>query len=116
VLCRVGDAPVDPRAHELVSTVGAHALELSADEHDRAAALVSHVPYVLARSLVRRLGERPDAEPLASEGWKRLTRSAMGDEAMWRDVLTSNGDCIADELDALRDALADVAGWLRRHG
>lgn len=101
------------RVHELARAVGATPRTMEAAEHDRAAALVSHLPYVLARSLVRRLGERPDAGPLAAAGWRRATQGAAGDEAMWRDILETNAGAIADELDALRDALGDVAAWLR---
>lgn len=115
VTCPVpGHEAMVGRAVELARAVGATALTMDAREHDQAAALVSHLPYVLARSLTRRLDERPEALPLAAAGWRRATQAAQGDEGMWRDILETNARPIADELDALRESLGDVSAWLRQ--
>jgi prephenate dehydrogenase len=86
---------------------------MPADVHDRAAALVSHVPHVLAHVLVRCLAGRPDAQPLAAEGWRRFTAGAGADPAIWSDILATNGDSIAEELDVLSDVLASESRRLR---
>jgi prephenate dehydrogenase len=88
-------------------------IELEAEPHDRAAALASHLPYVVAQALVHRIADREDAKSLAAAGWRRATQGAHMDPVMWRDILLTNGGPIAAELEALRDSLDGVARALR---
>jgi prephenate dehydrogenase len=76
-------------------------------------ALVSHVPYVLATALVDRLATKPFAASITAAGWQRITAGAGGDEVMWRDILATNGDSIAEELEALSNVLAARAAEIR---
>lgn len=112
-----GDAVA--RGAELAAAVGARPLQLSAEEHDRAAALTSHLPYVVAQALVHvvaeRATQRPGADRLAASGWARATEAASGDVAMWRDVLTTNAAPIVDAIDVLRAELGELATTLREH-
>src|SRR5512143_2624241 len=57
-------------ARALVAAVGAEAIELDAETHDRAVAAISHVPYLLSAALVNTVAAADDAnaEQLASTG------------------------------------------------
>ncbi|HVU03354.1 MAG TPA: prephenate dehydrogenase/arogenate dehydrogenase family protein [Polyangiaceae bacterium] len=107
----------DPDATELVERlvrgVGAEPVRLTAEEHDRAVALTSHVPQVLASALAV-LAESRHAGVAAGPGFESATRVAGGGEAMWRDILASNADEISVTLDALGDELSLVARGLKR--
>lgn len=93
-----------------VSKVESLALELSAApmatspaEHDRAVALVSHVPQLVSSLLAARLvGAAPEDVALAGQGLRDTTRIAASDPKLWLQILDSN----ADEVSAVLKALA----------
>jgi prephenate dehydrogenase len=107
------DADAVERVERLVRGVGADPFRLTAVEHDRAVALTSHVPQVLASALAV-LAESRDASIAAGPGFESATRVAGGGEAMWRDILATNADEVSAVLDALGAELATVARGLRR--
>ena len=91
--------------------VGMTVLAMTPQDHDRLLAESSHLPHVAAAALVRTLGE--GAEPLVGTGWTGTTRIASGDPVVWRDILTTNADAVAqavaryqEGLEAFRRALA----------
>ncbi len=94
-------------ALRLVQLVGSHALTLSASEHDRAVAITSHVPQLLASALL--VGARSiGAAAAAGPAFAGATRVAGGPEAMWRDIFATNGDEIASALGELMGVLDAV--------
>jgi prephenate dehydrogenase len=107
----------DPDALALVEgfarAVGAEPHLLTAEEHDRAVALTSHVPQVLA-SVLAVLAEARGARFAAGPAFHSATRVAGGGESMWRDILATNADEVSCALDAVRDELDMVARALRR--
>src|ERR1700690_437794 len=64
----------------LVNSIGAHAISLSAEQHDQAVAVISHLPYLLSVGLVATTQQaaRSDATPweLASSGFRDTSRLA----------------------------------------
>jgi len=109
----------------MIATVGARTLRLEAGQHDRIAALTSHVPYAVGQALLHALASRAREDPttaaLAAGGFDSATRVARGgDLAMWRDILLTNGrevvdalDLVTDELNELRRLLSDEDGLTR---
>ncbi len=71
---------------------------MSPAEHDRAVALVSHLPHILSAALA----ESTPAEmlPVAATGWGSVTRLADGDAALWRKILLENRVHVLQALDA----------------
>ncbi|MFI9812719.1 prephenate dehydrogenase [Saccharothrix variisporea] len=95
---------------ELVALCGAAPLEMDADEHDRAVALVSHVPHVVASALAAALrGAGPDVLALTGRGALDTTRIAAGDPELWRQVLGDNARHVARELVEVATSLSWVA-------
>lgn len=100
----------------LVQALGSIPVELSPREHDRAVAVVSHLPHLAAAALVNTFSTSPVREvagPLAAGGFKDTTRIAAGKPGMWKEILFANrGELIGvlDEflniLQAYKQALA----------
>jgi prephenate dehydrogenase/chorismate mutase len=99
---------------QFVTALGARAVRLGADEHDRLLALTSHLPHALANLLMRRVaagGE--EALGFAGASLREMTRVAGANPTMWADIFVENGDLIADALSAHRSELGDVERALR---
>lgn len=86
----------------LVEACGAVCVEMDAAEHDRAVALVSHVPQLLSTSLA---GELTDADEqqvrVSGQGLRDMTRIAASDAELWTDILSANSGPVVDVLDDL---------------
>jgi prephenate dehydrogenase len=77
--------------------------QLSAEEHDRVFAAVSHLPHLLAYALVDDIAAKPHADLLfqyAASGFRDFTRIAGSSPEMWRDISLANRDALLTELDA----------------
>jgi prephenate dehydrogenase len=107
------DADAVELVQSFVSKMGANTLRLSADEHDRAVALTSHVPQLLASALAV-LADNRQAEFAAGPAFQSATRVAGGGESMWRDILATNADEVSGALEALTSELDGVVRALRR--
>jgi prephenate dehydrogenase len=97
-----------------VGALGARAVRLDPDEHDRLLAVTSHLPHALANLLMRaaaRAGE--DALGYAGASLREMTRVAGANPSIWADIFVDNGDLIAAALGELGDELADVERALR---
>ncbi len=103
------------RAREVVRLCGADLFVLSAERHDEAVALVSHVPQVVATLMAARL-RAADAElvSLAGQGVRDVTRIAASDAALWTEILEANASVVLPVLDALAADLERVRVALKR--
>lgn len=82
---------------------GARVSELTAEEHDRVFAAVSHLPHLLAYALVHDLAGRDNSDQLfgfAAGGFRDFTRIASSHPEMWRDICLANRQALLQELDA----------------
>ncbi|HEY0375551.1 MAG TPA: prephenate dehydrogenase [Pyrinomonadaceae bacterium] len=103
---------------EAVERIGARARLLTAGEHDRAMAIVSHAPQLLASALAAAVREREDAAALcglAGEGYRDMTRLASSPWPVWRDILATNSSEVADAVDALAAKLSAAGAELREY-
>ncbi|MEJ1086709.1 prephenate dehydrogenase [Microbacterium sp. Mu-80] len=116
VVCRDGETRASDLAlvEALALDVGAMPLEMTPQEHDRAVALTSHVPQVVASLLAGRLAEADEGSlRLAGQGVRDTTRIAASAPELWVQILGANAEPVVDVLDALADDLRDVAEALR---
>ncbi|MEO8754648.1 MAG: prephenate dehydrogenase/arogenate dehydrogenase family protein [Casimicrobiaceae bacterium] len=97
------------RVASLWRTCGARVSTLDPRRHDAVFAAVSHLPHVLAFTLVAELAGRPDAAAYfdhAASGFRDFTRIAAGSPEMWRDIALANRDALLGEIDRYGDELA----------
>jgi prephenate dehydrogenase len=96
------------RVATMWQTCGALVTTLEPQRHDAVFAAVSHLPHVLAFTLVAELAARPDAAAYfdhAASGFRDFTRIAAGSPEMWRDIALANRDALLAEIDRYGDAL-----------
>jgi prephenate dehydrogenase len=96
--------------------MGARVRVTPAAEHDRALALVSHLPQLASGALAATVEALPDADALkglAGAGFRDVTRLAASPWSVWRDILATNSSEIADALDAFVSKLSAVRDELR---
>ena len=109
ILCPEGRDPAAvAQVEALVRAVGAEVVQLGAEEHDRAVAVTSHLPQLLA-SLLKGMSLQRGTDAAAGPAFEGATRVAGGPEAMWRDVFVTNADAIAA---AGRDLASQLDGAL----
>lgn len=116
VVCRDGETPAADLAvvEGLALDLGATPLEMTPEEHDRAVALVSHVPQLVASLLAGRFVDAADGSlRLAGQGVRDTTRIAASAPELWVQILGANAQPVVDVLDALADDLRGVAEALR---
>jgi prephenate dehydrogenase len=88
---------------------GGRVATLSAADHDRIFAAVSHLPHLLSFALVSEIAERPNAAELfgfAAGGFRDFTRIAASSPEMWRDISLQNREALLAELDRYGARLA----------
>ena len=115
VVCRRDgvDAAAARVVESLILDLGASPVELPADAHDAAVALVSHAPQLVSSLMAKRLVEAPDAAlGLAGQGVRDVTRIASSDPQLWVQILGANGPAVAGILRDLRDDLDTVVAAL----
>ncbi|MDH3517979.1 MAG: prephenate dehydrogenase/arogenate dehydrogenase family protein [Acidimicrobiia bacterium] len=97
---------------DLVKSLGAVPIVMSAAHHDAAVAASSHLPHVVAAALVAALSDDPAAFQLAAGGFRDLTRVALSEPGWWVDVLVANRVEVERSLRSLASQLEGWAGLL----
>jgi prephenate dehydrogenase len=96
----------------LAEATGAFPLVLDPDRHDRAVATVSHLPYLLASSLVHAeaaaCAKDEATQGLAASGFRDTSRLAASDVEMMFDILLTNRQEVEIALDTFEQALAEA--------
>jgi prephenate dehydrogenase len=91
------DAHATDRVRDMWEAAGAGVVEMDPVHHDAVLAATSHLPHVLAFTLVEslvRLGDEGEVFEYAAGGFRDFTRIASSDPVMWRDICLANGDAI----------------------
>jgi prephenate dehydrogenase len=99
------------RVRAMWEAAGAHVSEMEPAHHDAVLAATSHLPHVLAFTLVdslARLGDREEIFAYAAGGFRDFTRIASSDPVMWRDICLANGDAIQLMIERFIDDLKAV--------
>lgn len=88
---------------------GAELCEMSVEEHDEVLAATSHLPHVLAYTLVDALAgseEKQNIFRFAAGGFRDFTRIASSDPTMWHDIALANRQALLTTIDMFSDNLA----------
>jgi len=102
----------------IAENAGAVPLMAPPEVHDRAVALTSHVPQVVASLMAAQLVPADPLEVTVSgQGLRDVTRIAASDPELWTEILTANAeqvlvvlDALSDDLDTMREALRPCVG------
>lgn len=90
----------------IIATTGARPIRMTAKEHDEAVAMISHLPQLLAATLVTEADDRTNAMRLAAGSFRDLTRVAASDPEVWTQLLLANRGPVTGVLQDLRERLA----------
>jgi prephenate dehydrogenase len=94
----------------VVADLGADVVALTPADHDRLVAVVSHVPHLVAATLMNAASRTAESHGallrLAAGGFRDMTRIAAGQPTIWPDICADNAPAIVDALDHV---LADLA-------
>ncbi|MFF2653446.1 prephenate dehydrogenase [Streptomyces sp. NPDC058045] len=108
---RSTDTEVLNLALEVIAFCRAVPVVMDAEAHDRAVALVSHMPHLVSGLVAARLEHAEEsAVRLCGQGIRDVTRIAASDPRMWVDILSANPGPVADLLSELA---ADLDGTVR---
>ena len=75
---------------EVINYLGAKPVFTTPEKHDEAAALISHMPMVIAQALMLTAKDNPLALEIASSGFRDMTRLALSNEEMACDMVSMN--------------------------
>lgn len=99
------------RVRKLWQAVGAQVSEMSAEVHDKVLSATSHLPHMLAYTLVDTLADMEKNREIfryAAGGFRDFTRIAGSDPVMWKDIALANDRAIVQVLDQLSVRLGDL--------
>jgi prephenate dehydrogenase len=111
----------DSQAASLVTQMwektGAEVVNMSVAHHDDVLAATSHLPHLLAYSLVDTLAtmdDRTEIFKFAAGGFRDFTRIASSDPRMWHDICVANRDAILKVLEHFNHNLAQLTNAISR--
>lgn len=99
----------------MIKQIGAKLYFIDPHEHDAYVGGVSHLPFLLASTLVKTVTQRPawrEMAPLASSGFRDMTRLASGSPVMHRDILATNRESMITWINEMAQVLLDVRDLL----
>ncbi|KFJ93105.1 3-phosphoshikimate 1-carboxyvinyltransferase [Pseudomonas sp. 1-7] len=113
--CEYSDEAALALVEGLWRELGADVESMEVEHHDQVLAATSHLPHLLAFTLVDSLAKRSENLEIfryAAGGFRDFTRIAGSDPVMWHDIFLANREAVLrtldtfrDDLDALRDAV-----------
>lgn len=95
----------------LVSEIGAIPVILNSKEHDDITAAISHVPHIIAATLVNMVkthdDEKEKMRALAAGGFKDITRIASSSPIMWQNICLTNRESILKFLEIYQNNISE---------
>jgi prephenate dehydrogenase len=105
------DADAYSRLHSTLTSIGARVIAMSPRQHDRAVSVISHLPHIMAMSLINLALDRAEEYPLlrlSAGGFRDMTRIAASNPAMWLDIIMDNREAIVESLQESISALRSI--------
>jgi cyclohexadieny/prephenate dehydrogenase len=99
--------------------LGANVETMSAEHHDLVLAVTSHLPHLIAYTIVRTADDlaevtRSEVLKFSAGGFRDFTRIAASDPTMWRDVFLANRDAVLEILGRFNEDVATLTRAIRR--
>ncbi len=116
------DSQTDVRALEAVTAMwqaaGSEVVCMPAEKHDRVLAAISHLPHMVAYSLVNAVGSYDHYEENILEysagGFRDFTRIASSDPTMWRDIALTNQSALLEMMEQFETFFAELKEDVRQ--
>jgi cyclohexadieny/prephenate dehydrogenase len=113
----------DPKAAEKLAAfwrlLGANVEMMAADHHDLVLAITSHLPHLIAYTIVGTADElqtvtRSEVLKFSAGGFRDFTRIAASDPTMWRDVFLANKDAVLEMLGRFNEDVSALTKAIRK--
>ena len=115
-----GEAPQEKvsQLEQFLSALGSMTEQMGADYHDRIIALTSHLPHLIAYTIVGTATDleqdlKNDVIRFSASGFRDFTRIAASDPVMWRDVFINNDEAILEMLQRFNEDLSYLQRAIR---
>lgn len=113
------DAAAVEKLHTFWTALGANVEVMNAEHHDLVLAVTSHLPHLIAYTIVGTADEledvtRSEVLKFSAGGFRDFTRIAASDPTMWRDIFLNNKDAVLEMLGAFQEDLSKLTRAIRR--
>jgi cyclohexadieny/prephenate dehydrogenase len=113
------DAAAIERLTGFWRALGANVEVMNAEHHDLVLAVTSHLPHLIAYTIVGTADEledvtRSEVLKFSAGGFRDFTRIAASDPTMWRDVFLANKDAVLEMLGEFQEDLSKLTRAIRR--
>lgn len=98
----------DENLVEIITQLGAKVIITTPEKHDEAAALISHMPMLIAQAIFKTAQDDELAMQMASSGFRDMTRLAMSNVEMANDMIEMNSDNIQTSILKLYKSIGDL--------
>lgn len=93
---------------DIIKALGSIPVFSNPADHDRAVALISHMPMVVSQALFKAAQNNPLALKLASSGFRDMTRLALSNEEMAVDMVNLNSENIQESVLSLYSSIGEL--------
>ena len=100
--------PEQENLEKIITDLGAQVVITSAEEHDKAVALISHLPMVIAQALCENIKDNKLAQTIVATGFKDTTRLALSNTEMANDMVSLNKDNILSSFESFYQAFENI--------
>jgi cyclohexadieny/prephenate dehydrogenase len=114
------DVPDDVvvRFESFLTGLGSVTERMDADYHDKVLALTSHLPHLIAYTIVSTAVDletqlKNDVIRFSASGFRDFTRIAASDPVMWRDVFVNNDEAVLEMLQRFSEDLSYLQRAIR---
>jgi len=99
-------------------TLGMRVVTMSADHHDKVLAVTSHLPHLIAYTIVGTATDLEDSLKsevieFSASGFRDFTRIAASDPVMWRDIFLNNREAVLEILQRFNEDLTALQRAIR---
>lgn len=98
----------DENLVEIITQLGAKVIITTPEKHDEAAALISHMPMLIAQAIFKTAQNNELAMQMASSGFRDMTRLAMSNVEMANDMIEMNSENIQTSILKLYKSIGDL--------
>ena len=113
------DSAAVERLGQFWRALGANVETMTADHHDLVLAITSHVPHLIAYTIVGTADElgtvtRSEVLKFSAGGFRDFTRIAASDPIMWRDIFIANKEAVLEMLGRFNEDVASLTRAIRK--